>query len=573
MTQFKKTILTRFFILLIPTLSQAQSTLLPLHDKSDHFLERLDILMQVNPDLNVATCKPISRKIAVQAAELADSLSRSYPYDDFYHLSKMDLYNMQELLMNNSEWVTGDKTPFLSKHPLWTDIYKTKPNFYAVNEKDFFMVIDPVFQYQESKETGNPENVFVNSKGLQFRGMIGNHLGFSSFITDNQERGPTFFQDRVTASGYPAVPGAGFYKPFKTTAFDYFDARGSMNFSIWKYFAIQFGYDKNFIGNGYRSLILSDYSAPYLFLKIDTRIWKMNYEVLFMELISQHQLAGVGINYQYPNKYGVIHHLSLNVAPWLNVGLYDNIIFSRANYFDFSYLNPIIFLVAAQQENGSADKSTVGFDFKANMGHTAQFYGQLILNEFVFQDIEHYSQGSWENKDGFQLGFKYINVFNIKNLDLQLEANAVRPYTYSAIDTVANYSNYNQPLAHPLGANFEEFITILRYQPFFKWNLEAKLICYKQGLDSAGVNFGGNILESYVTRPRDIGLFIGSGIPAKCINFSASASFQVKENVFIFGSAMYRSYVVHNIGSTSTTNASTLTLGIRMNTFRRQYDY
>ncbi len=140
-------------------------------------------------------------------------------------------------------------------------------------------------------------------RGIELRGMIGKHLGFSSYIVDNQERGPSYFQERVTASGYNAVPGAGYYKPFKTTAFDYFDARGSIYFNVWKYFDFQFGYDKNFIGDGYRSLFLSDYSAPYLFLKINTRIWKLNYENHFMELVSQHRPG----DYQYPKKYSAVH--------------------------------------------------------------------------------------------------------------------------------------------------------------------------------------------------------------------------------------------------------------------------
>ncbi len=580
MTQFRKYLLTRLIILLCPSISLAQSTYLPLHDKSDHFLERLDILLQTNPDLNLATVKPISRKMAVQVAELADSLSRFYPYDDYYHLSKIDQYNLQDLLMNSQENVSGNKDAFKSKHPLWTDIYKTKANFFTIDQKDFFLAVDPVFQFQESKETGNSENVFVNSKGLEFRGLIANHLGFSSYITDNQERGPSFFQQRVFAvPGYPALPGAGYFKPFKTTGFDYFYATGSINFDVWKYFFIQFGYDKNFIGDGYRSLLLSDYSAPYLFLRVDTRIWKLDYQILFMELINQNNSSPYGTSggpgNPYPVKYGVIHHLALNVTPWLNVGFFDNLIFSRANNFEFSYLNPVIFLVAANQVNGDADKSIVGFDFKANVGHTTQFYGQLVFNEFILDDILHYSQGWWTNKQAFQLGFKYIDAFNVKSLDLQMEGNLVRPYTYSAGDTVSNYSNYNQPLAHPLGAGFEEFITILRYQPLIKWNLEAKLICYRQGLDSAGINFGSNILDEYQTRPRDNGFFIGTGVLAKCINLSAMASYEIKENLFLFGSVMYRTYQEHNPSPASTTNTSstTFTLGVRMNTFRREYDY
>jgi hypothetical protein len=569
MTQFKKTLLRHLIILIFPVFGFAQSTYLPQQSKYDHFLERMEVLMQTNPDLNVFTPKPLSRKMAVQVAELADSLNNFYPYDDYYHLSKIDQYNLHDLLMNNMEWVTGSRESFNSKHPLWKTFYNDKANFVAVNVKDFFLTINPVFQFDIAKETGNNETIFLNSKGLALRGMIANRLGFSTYLTDNQERGPSFFQDRVTASGYPAVPGTGYYKPFKTTAFDYFDARGSINFNAWKYLDFQFGYDKNFIGNGYRSLFLSDYSAPNLFLKINTRIWKLNYEVLFMELISQHQRG----DYQYPKKYGVMHHLSFNATKWLNLGLFDNVMFSRADHFDFSYLNPVIFLVAAQQENGSPDKTTVGFDFKANIGHAIQFYGQLLFNEFVLHEILHYSDGWWGNKQGIQLGLKYINVFNLKNLDLQFEVNAVRPYTYSHNDTVSNYSNYNQPMAHPLGANFYELVTIVRYQPAPKWNVEAKLIYYRQGLDSATVNYGSNILLNYETRPKDYGFQIGSGIPANCFNLSGAVSYELWENLFIDASVMYRNYKVHDIGFTTTKSSTTFSIGVRMNTFRRQYDY
>src|SRR5690606_35063996 len=122
-------------------------------------------------------------------------------------------------------------------------------------------------------------------KGLTLRGLIAKRIGFSAYITDNQERGPQFVQQRII--DFDAVPGVGFYKDFKKTATDYIDARGSIHFTAAKYLDFQFGYDKNFIGNGYRSLFLSDFGNSYLFLKINTRIWKIDYMNLFMELVPQ----------------------------------------------------------------------------------------------------------------------------------------------------------------------------------------------------------------------------------------------------------------------------------------------
>jgi hypothetical protein len=231
-------------------------------------------------------------------------------------------------------------------------------------------------------------------------------------------------------------------------------------------------------------------------------------------------------------------------------------------------------LPAAQQENGSPDKTTVGFDFKANVAHQFQFYGQLLFNEFVWSQIKDYSAGWWGNKQGFQLGFKYMDMFRLKNLDFQFEWNVMRPYTYTHNDTVANWSNYNQSLAHPFGANFFELIGILRYQPAYKWNIELKWIYNKQGLDSAGENFGSNILADYNTRPRDYGFYIGSGIPATVVNTTAYLSYQALPNLFLEGTIMYRTYSVKDpVAGTTKTSSTMYTLGLRLNMFRRQYDY
>ena len=568
MTQFIKTLVRLLIILGLPVFSFAQSTFLPQGSKFEHFLDRMEILQQRDAELNITTDKPISRRSAVRISELADSMYKFYPYDEIYHITGVDRQNLQSLLMNNTEWVSGSKDSFQSKKPFWGAFYKDKANFYQVNEKDFFLAINPVIQQTQSYETGNKARVFLNSKGLTLRGLIAGKLGFSAYLTDNQERGPQYVMDRVAQ--FHAVPGAGYYKPFKQTGVDYYDNRASIYFNAWKYFDFQFGYDKNFIGNGYRSLFLSDFAAPYLFLKFNLRIWKLNYQNIYMELISQH-LPG---DYQYPKKYATVHHLSVNAASWLTLGLYENIVFSRADHYDFSYLNPVIFLPSAQQQNGSPDKSTVGFDFKANVGHATQFYGQLLINEFVLNQIRHYGRGWWGNKQGFQFGMKYIDAFGVKNLDLQWETNIVRPFTYQHDDSVSNYSHYNQPLAHPLGANFAEFLAIVHYQPAYKWTLEGKFIYYRQGLDSAGVNFGGNILESYLTRPRDYGFSIGSGIPVNCVNLSGLVSYEWKENLFLDLSIQYRNFSVNDPAGTYHSASSTLfTAGVRLNMFRRQYDY
>jgi hypothetical protein len=536
----------------------AQTTYLPEGSKEYHIIDRLEIKQGQNTELNFSTQKPYSRRSVVEESQYIDSVNKQP--ESKTNLTSIDEYNLHSILMDNSEWVTGPKESFLSKKSIWNTFYVTKPNLLEVNTKDFFLAINPVLDLQVGGESGNSQSLYYNKRGVTLRGRIANKIGFSTTITDNQERGPSFFENRVAE--FRAVPGVGFYKPFKKNGFDYFDGRGYFTFNVTKYIDVQFGYDKNFLGNGYRSLFLSDFGDSYLFLKLNTKIWKFDYENLFMELMPQYTKTGDNL---LDRKYAAMHHLSMNIGKSLNVGLFEGVIFGRKNRFDFEYLNPVIFLRHVEGTLGSPDNAVAGIDFKANAAHHFQFYGQLLLDEFHANEILK-NNGYWANKYGYQLGAKYVDAFSIKNLDLQLENNRVRPFTYSHNDSVANYTHYNQPLAHPLGAGFQEWVGILKYQPAPKWYVDARAIYYKQGLDSAGINFGSNPFELYTTRTNNFGYFIGTGREVKCFNASLTLSYELKENLFIEGNALFRKY-------SALPNSSSFNIGIRWNAARRDYDY
>jgi hypothetical protein len=565
---------TKLLIFICPAFASAQSTYLTQGSKDIHFVDRLEIKQQKNTHLNFSTLRPFNRKDIVRQAEFIDSARLGYSdsvgvdkYKEWYDqaLTPVDEYNLQHFLMNNSEWVTVPKEEFNSRRPIFRTFYKTKPNFIEVNTRDFFLALNPVLQFQQGYQSDYKKNLFLNSRGVTLRGLIGRKVGFSAFITDNQERGPQFFQQRVKDAD--AVPGVGFYKPFKTDAVDYFDARGYITFKATNFIDVQFGYDKNTIGNGYRSLFLSDWGNSYLFLKLNTKVWKLNYQNLFMELMPQFRKRGDTL---LDRKYAAMHHLSVNVTKWLNIGVFEGVIFGRKNRFDFQYLNPIIFYRHIEGTVGSPDNALAGIDFKANIGHRVQLYGQFLLDEFILSEIKN-KPTSWVNKWGIQGGLKYVDAFGVRNLDLQFEVNRVRPFTYSHNDTISNYTHYNQPLAHPLGANFQEFIGIVRYQPSPKWNIYLNTIYYNQGLDSAGINFGGNIFRDYTTRTMDEGFKVGSGAKATCLNTFLQVSYELKENLFLEASGQYRMYKIANVPGQ--TNTTIVTAGVRLNMFRRHYDF
>lgn len=559
--QFIKTILT-ITLFILPFIGYTQSTMLPQQHKHQQLLDRLEIKMRTNSDLNLSTSKPLSRRIAVRAVMAADSMAQQDPG----MLTNVDKAGIRSFYMNNSEWYTGDAGDFKSRKTFLNAFYPTKANMIEVNNEDFFLAVNPVIQFEGSKETDNDDQVFLNQKGLAIRGLIAKKVGFSALLTDNQERAPSYVMEYIVRNN--AVPGFGFYKYTKNRSVDYFDARGSINFTAAKYIDISFGYDKQFIGNGYRSLFLSDFSNSHLFLKLNTRIWKLNYQSTTMELVPQFNRRSADV--LYDKKYATMHHLSVNATKWLTLGLFETVIYGRKNTLELSYLNPVIFLRAAEHQNGSEDNAIVGFDLKANVAKKLQVYGQLLMDEFKFSEVTG-GEGWWANKFGFQGGGKYIDAFGITNLDLQGELNFVRPFTYSHIDTVANFTHNNQPMAHPFGANFKEFIAIARYKPHPKWNASARLIYWTQGVDTANMNFGSDVRKPYTTRPFDYGYTIGSGAKGTGINAQFLLTWEPKENLFIDLSAMVRRYEVNELNISK--NSTMATIGVRMNIMRREYDY
>ena len=555
-------ILISLFISFISNVGSAQTTFLNPGDKAYTLLERMEIKAGKDSAFNFSKTKPFSRRYVINAVDY-------HTIKPGVNLSKVDAHNVRSLYINNLEWVPeADRANFKSKKPIGKSFYQAPANLYEVHVKDFDLALNPVIQFTVGKENNYDQTLFLNTRGVTLRGKIANKIGFYTYLTDNQERVPLYAQQ--WADERKAVPGNGFYKPFKTDGFDYFEARGYITFGVTKYIDIAFGYDKNFIGNGYRSLMLSDFSSNMLFLKLNTRIWKINYQNIFAELENAHVPGGDKL---VPKKYAAIHHLDIALTKWLSMGLYESVVFGRLNRFDFGYLNPIIFYRSIEQQSGSFDNSIAGLDFKANVAKKFQFYNQVVIDEFLLSEIKK-NRGWWANKWALQFGAKYIDAFNIKNLDLQFEHNRVRPFTYSHRDSVANFTHYNQPLGHPLGANFSEWIGIARYQPAPKWLINAKLIYYTQGRDSNSRSFGSNIFLPNIPPYRigDLGYDIGNGWKTNVVYGSLLVSYELKENLFIELFALARKQETKTAPITSQ-NTTAFSVGVRWNMHRREFDY
>ncbi len=280
------------------------------------------------------------------------------------------------------------------------------------------------------------------------------------------------------------------------------------------YFNFQLGNSKMFIGDGYRSLLLSDIAPAYPYLKLQTNFWHVQYNVFYMLL--QHYVPGNALNI-FQRKYATMHTLSWNITPQINIVFFENVVWqgtdkNRYRSFDPVYLSPVLFFRPQEYQQGSSDNVMMGLNVSYTIPRKAQIYGQLALDEFYLKEIRA-GKGWWANKQGWQLGIYGLNFLSVKNLNVRLEYNEVKPYTYTHGSVSQNYAHYGMPLAHPFGANFREFIIGLNYG-YKKWNIRAHHVYAEIGKDSLSTNsnVGQNIFLSYTTRGKEYGNYTLQGI-------------------------------------------------------------
>jgi hypothetical protein len=541
---------------------QAQSNYAPLGGLTYDFLDRIEIKSgRFLTDVHT-TLKPYQREDIVKSIYGTDTLSTKPSW------TKMDEAIMNWLHTDNNDF-SGKSDIYNSKKPLFGVFYQNKANFYGYNSDEFTVRVDPVINFGLGNENDSQSGrKFNNTRGIEVRGNISRKLGFYFYAGENQMRPADYVRAYINPRS--GIPNAGYYKAFKETGYDYFNGRGNINFKALKPVTLTFGVDRNFIGNGYRSLFLSDFSNDYLFLKIQTKVWRINYTNLYIQGIENYEF-NKGDNL-LKKRFASMHHLSTNLTKWLNIGLFEGVVFSRTDGYELQYLNPIIFFRSVEQQLGSPDNSVMGFDFKVNAAKHVQLYGQVLIDDLSIANARK-NNGWWGNKWGVQTGVKYVDAFFIKNLDLQMEVNMVRPYTYTHHDSITDYTNYNLPFAHPLGANFREFVGVARYQPIKNLYVQLRAISYLYGADEPGKLWGGNIRmpSTEKTIVSSFGNKIGQGVPIKTLNLLFTISYQLRHNLFTDFNMVLRRSENGNTGEQVNTNL--IMANLRWNFPTRFYDF
>ncbi len=437
-----------------------------------------------------------------------------------------------------------------------------------VNKKDYQLYADFLPDFQIGKDLNAKQTTWTNNRGFQLSGRIGKDVTFQTTLYEVQGKFPAYLTDYINNNRI--VPGQGYIKNYGNNAFDYVSADGYVSYTPSKYFTFQLGHGKNFIGDGYRSLLLSDVAFNYPYFKIITTFGNIRYISLWAQFSDFHNVA-FDDETAFPKKYGVFHYLDWSVSKRFTIGLFENIMMQPRG-FDLNYINPIIFLRPVEFSEGSPDKALVGLNLSYKLPNNYLLYGQLMINEFTAKEVIK-KNGYWANKQGVQLGIRGFDIFNTKNLNFLTEFNTVRPFTYSANIPIKNYAHFNQPLAHPLGANFKEGIVIFNYR-YKRFDFRTQFNYAFYGIDNpldTNSNVGKDVYRPYTTRSSNYGYFIGSGIKTSLSYTDLKVAYILNPKINLRVELGYVNRIEAN--SISHSNTHYITLGLRSSFRNFYYDF
>jgi hypothetical protein len=332
-------------------------------------------------------------------------------------------------------------------------------NLVSVNTDDFSFSIDPLF-YMEVGQENDTSNLYKNTRGLMVSADIGEKVSFSTAFYESQAYFPSYVENYTSSLGektYPGsgiVPGQGRAKPFKQGGFDYGMASAYVNYVPNRYLNIRTGHGKHFIGEGYRSLLLSDNAFNYPYLRISSKIGKkknFEYTNLYASLFENQRVPITNMPEAPFIKKGLsVHYLNYVPSKWLQVGLFESTIWDtwddvnmKSYSFNSQIYNPIIGINYLTKN--SIHKSTIGTNLKLSPTKHLSIYNQLS-----FAQGKHLA---------YQTGVKTFDLFGIvPNLFIQGE------YNQRGVDGNIEYTQYGQSIEHHAIENYSEFIGILNYQ-------------------------------------------------------------------------------------------------------------
>ncbi|NLL28995.1 MAG: hypothetical protein GX259_09385 [Bacteroidales bacterium] len=324
-----------------------------------------------------------------------------------------------------------------------------------LKDENFNIKIDPVFDFRLGKEGEN--SIYNNTRGFIINGKVAKNFFIRSEFYETQARLPQFASEWVDTMGF--VPGMIRAKQFGNNGYDYGVVFGQIMWQPVKNYGLRFGYDRFHVGQGYRSMILSDASQAYPFLmnSFAYKKWSLSHSIAILRNPDFNNRLGVrrselGV---YQPKWFSFTNFTYKVSEWLNLGLAESIVFMPQDsigkrFYPLSLL-PLPLAKTIAVESKGKHHAITSLQIDASFLKFFKAYSQIVFDKFELKNLE-YQQGF---EGAFQIGLQ--GCFGESTMVFS-EFNVATNNAYTSNNKFTAFTNSDQPLAHPTGQQFREII-------------------------------------------------------------------------------------------------------------------
>lgn len=343
-----------------------------------------------------------------------------------------------------------------------------------VIREDGALWISPILDMQIGRERGDTSmRQFLNARGVRLEGSIKNKVFFSGSFYENQAILPYYAKQYVINRGefYPnsadssysqvnaVIPGGARTKPFKESGFDYAYATGMVQWQVFKNLSVSGGNNPVFIGSGYRSVLYSDNSLPTMNFRINYSLGeKWNFQLIRMQGLNMLRIPfATNGEALYERKAFSLGSIYYKPTKHLRIGLIEGGIWTRGDSIQKQAVEGAFYIPlpgAATLQEGINGKSYayLGLDLNWRIWKVL-LYGQYGRNPYT------------KSSDVAQIGIRYW-PFKSHNYLIHVEYNHTSENAYKSSNPRINYTNFNLPIGHSMGAGVDEIVLRLRGE----WN-------------------------------------------------------------------------------------------------------
>ncbi|MBS1944103.1 MAG: hypothetical protein JST98_02620 [Bacteroidetes bacterium] len=355
--------------------------------------------------------------------------------------------------------------PDSGRYYYWITEKLYKEHLIQAKDGGFNLTVDPMFRFETGRELRATANTYAdvfaleqNSRGFRLAADLGPTVSFQSMFMESQAVVPVYLYTYAQAQG--VVPGQGRLKNFGDRGLDFAWATANVSWSPRPWLNAQLGQGRHFVGNGYRSTMLSDNASPFPYVKFSTITGnkRFQYSAIFAKL-QQYGTAnrlptGEAGESLFWWKRATFLHLSANLGP-LQLALFEGTMWQTLGDdgvlpFNAMQLNPVIGLNTAANRFQGRNTQLLGLDAKYRLCGKGFLYGQFTLTDPA------------RSRYAWQAGAQWFGLFH-KDLHLLAEIDQATPFAYTQRDPRMSWTHDNQPLASPIGTGYTELVVLADY--------------------------------------------------------------------------------------------------------------